>query len=210
MMKRVLLLVICLLPLSGMASPGPGYYYPPGHEGIGLAEPAMVLRKGVETLTGYLDERTGSIHPAQLQQFLEREIAPYFDFDHMSRWAAGSLNRHLGPQHRQQLSAVLKQRFMFAMGEQLMGYRQARLIYLPPRGNPMQGEITLSIRMLSADTAPVQLDFKLYRNQSGHWLVYDVVANGLSAVAHYRHELSQLVRMHGVEGVLYRLEGGRW
>jgi phospholipid transport system substrate-binding protein len=199
MMKRVAVWCLGLfLPLLVQAAP---YYAPP--DPSGLSEPATVLRRGIETLTGYLDDNHG-IPPAQLRQFLEAEIAPYFDFQRMGYWAAGSLNRYLNPQQRLQLSALLKHRFLNAMVEQLGHYHQSRLQYLPPRGNPMRGEVTLGVRVFGAGAYPVQLDFRLYRGREG-WKVYDVMANGASAVAHYRAELAWLERRHGIDGLLARL-----
>ncbi len=207
-MKRLLLVLICLMPLPLLASPA-AYLHGGPHGGelhSGLAEPATVLREGIETLTGHLDGQRQGMHPGELQRFLEQEIAPYFDFEHMAWWAAGPLNRHLNPPQRARLAAMLQQRFMQAMAEQLMGYRHVELFYLPPRGNPRQGDVTLGVRVRGSDAPPVQLDFRLYRNQAGQWRVYDVMANGLSAVAHYRAELARMTRQHGVAGMLQGLD----
>lgn len=205
-MKRCFaLILLSVLPLSLLAAPT----MPPQavmHDPSGLAEPAMVLRQGIETLTGYMDRGQDKIPPAQLQQFLQREIAPYFDFEHMAWWSAGALNRYMHPGQRERLAELLQQRFIAAMVEQLSSYRHAQLVYLPPRGNLMQGDVTLGLRVVGANAPPVQLDFRLYRNQRGEWKVYDVVANGLSAVTHYRTEFAYLARLHGVPGLLQQLE----
>ncbi|MDH5785186.1 MAG: ABC transporter substrate-binding protein [Chromatiales bacterium] len=203
-MKRLsLLLVLWWLPVMAQAA---GYYPPPQQETAGLEEPARVLQRGIETLTGYLGENQG-VPPAQLRAFLEQEIVPYFDFNRMAMWSAGSLNRYLNPEQRLQLAAMLKERFLQAMAEQLSGYKHSRIEYLRPRGNPRRGNVTLGMRVYGTDNYPVQLDFKLYRGNDG-WKVYDVAANGVSAVGHYRNELAQLVSRYGVEGFLANL-GGR-
>lgn len=208
-MKKYLLMFALLLSAAPLSAQGPAYpaYGGQGqaaHDPTGLMEPAQVLRKGIETLTGYLDGRQDNVSAQQLQQFLEQAIVPYFDFERMAWWSAGALNRHMTPTQRQQLSFLLKQRFMSAMTEQLVGYRNAQLVYLPPRGNPLQGDVTLGVRVFAADATPVQLDFRLYRGQAG-WKVYDVMANGLSAVSHYRSEFAQMARVYGVEGLLSQL-----
>ncbi|MGM0594213.1 MAG: MlaC/ttg2D family ABC transporter substrate-binding protein [Pseudomonadota bacterium] len=173
-------------------------------ERTGLAEPARVLRHGLETITGYMEENRAS-DPRQLRGFLEREIVPYFDFGRMSRWAAGPVGRHFSPPQQERFTRLLKERFMGAMVEQLSGFQHSRLEYLRPRGNPMAGDVVLGVRVYSANAYPVQLDFRLYRSRDG-WKVYDVVANGSSAVAHYRQEFAMLARRYGVEGLLARLE----
>ncbi len=201
MMKKIsaLLMLFCL-PLMAQAS----NYYPP-QETAGLEEPARVLRAGLETLTGYLGDNQG-VPPAQMRAFLEQEIVPYFDFNRMAFWAAGSVNRHLNPEQRQHLTIMLKERFLQAMAEQLSGYKHSRIQYLRPRGNPRRGNVTLGVRVFGADSYPVQIDFKLYRGNNG-WKVYDVVANGVSAVGHYRNEFAQLVSRYGLQGFLANLGG---
>jgi phospholipid transport system substrate-binding protein len=199
MMKLVAFWCLGLfLPLLVQAAPN----YAPA-DPSGLNEPATVLRHGIETLTGYLDNNHG-IPPAQLRRFLDTEIAPHFDFQRMSYWAAGPLNRYLTPPQRQRLTVLLKARFLNAMVEQLGHYRQSRLQYLPPRGNPDRGDVTLGVRVFGADAYPAQIEFRLYRGKMG-WKVYDVLANGASAVAHYRTELTVLARRHGIDGLLARL-----
>ncbi len=198
MKKLSALLMLLWLPCAVQAA----NYYPP-QETSGLEEPAKVLRAGIETLTGYLGNNQ-SVPPAQLRAFLEQEIVPYFDFNRMAFWAAGSVNRHLNLEQRKQLTALLKERFLQSMAEQLSGYKQSRIQYLRPRGNPRRGNVTLGVRVFGAESYPVQLDFKLYRGKGG-WKVYDVVANGVSAVNHYRNEFSQLVSRYGVQGLLANL-----
>ena len=195
MKKLSALLMLLWLPFVAHA----GNYYPP-QETSGLEEPARVLRAGVEALTGYLGNNQG-VPPEQLHAFLEQEIVPYFDFNRMAFWAAGSVNRHLNPEQRQQLTGMLKERFLRSMAEQLSGYKHSRIQYLRPRGNPRRGNVTLGMRVFGAESYPVQIDFKLYRGKNG-WKVYDVVANGISAVNHYRNEFSQLVGRYGVQGFL--------
>jgi phospholipid transport system substrate-binding protein len=162
-----------------------------------------VLQAGIETLTGYLGDNAG-VPPAQIRAFLEKEIVPYFDFNRMAFWAAGSMNRYLQPSQRQQLVVLLKERFLQAMAEQLSGYKHSRIQYLRPRGNPRRGDVTLGVRVFGADSYPVELDFKLYLGREG-WKVYDVVANNVSAVSHYRNEFSQMVNRYGLEGFLASL-----
>lgn len=202
-MRRIALLMIGMLVAGGlMAAPAQNHPYS-NQDPTGLAGPAMVLRKGVETLTGYLDAHQ-DLHPEQLRRFLDKEIGPYFDFQRMSYWAAGPLNRYFTPPQRQRFTDLFRQRFMASMVRQLSGYRHTRLQYLRPLGDPLQGDVTLGVRVFSDNAYPVQIDFRLYRGQKG-WKVYDVMANGSSALAYYRNEFGMLARQYGIDGLLMRM-----
>ena len=200
MTRTWFLSLLLLLPLG--ASAAPGYAENPL---AGLDEPAQVLQRGVETLTGYMSKNPGA-NPAQLEAYINQEIAPYFDFERMAYWTAGSLAHQLNPWQQGKLQGMLQTRFITAMAEQLAGYRFARVQNMRPRGNPYQGNVTLGVRVFSQSAPPVQIDFKLYRNPQRGWLVYDVVANGVSAVAYYRQEFAGIVRQYGVDGLMARMD----
>lgn len=195
--RRSLLAAMLLLPAVGMAYDN--------NPLAGLDEPARVLREGVETLTGYLGKNPNA-NPAQLEAYLNEKIAPYFDFERMAYWTAGPIAGQLNPRQQAQLQQMLRARFLTAMAEQLSGYRYSRIQYMRPKGNPYQGNVTLGIRVYSQIAPPVQIDFKLYRGEGeGGWRVYDVVANGVSAVNYYRNEFSGIVRQYGVDGLIARV-----
>ena len=193
--KRLLFLLL-LAPMAAQASA-----YPAPDD---LSEPANVLRSGVEMLTGFLDKHPNA-NPTQLKAYLDSEIVPYFDFDRMTHWTAGPLNRYLDQAQRLRLRDILKTRFLTAMAEQLAGYRYGKIQYLRPKGNVYRGDVTLGVRVFSQYQPAVQIDFRLYHSQSG-WRVYDVIANGVSAVSYYRNEFSGIARRYGIQGLLARLE----
>lgn len=198
LMRKLLAALLLFLPLMSQANP-----YPVQRAPAGLAEPAQVLRSGIEMLTGYLDHAPGA-SPAQIQGYLDEKIAPYFDFERMAYWTAGSFSRVLDPAQRAQLREVLKRRFLTAMAEQLSRYRHSRLQYMRPKGNIYRGDVTLGVRVFSRNQPPVQLEFRLHQVRDG-WKVYDVVANGMSAMSYYRKEFSGIARRYGVQGLMARL-----
>ena len=57
---------------------------------------------------------------------------------------------------------------------------------------------------------PARLDFRLYRN-GDDWLVYDVSANGQSAIVHYRNQLMRDARERRMQQMRRRPpRHGRW
>ncbi len=209
MFKRPLSLLLSLLALAAAPTLSANPYAYPSYGNYGayappqVEDPGRVLRAGIERLTGFMAQ-SEQRDPAMLRGFLEREIGPFFDFERMAYWSAGALNRHLGDRERMMLTTALHDMFLDAMAERLADYRHGRVEYLRPRGDLRKGNITLGLRAYSREAPPVQLDFKLYRGPQG-WRVYDVMANGSSAVSHYRQLFATQVRQFGLQGVLTRL-----
>jgi len=65
--------------------------------------------------------------------------------------------------------------------------------FLPPRGGNDGRTAQVSVAVLNPGSYPARLDFRLYRN-GDDWRVYDVSANGQSAIVHYRQQLMREMR----------------
>ncbi len=180
-MLRRLLLILALLASANVQAVPPG---PP-------ADPGTVLRDGVGRLLAFTDGG-GAADPAALRAFVEREIAPHFDFAYMTRWVIGPAWRRLPPPARAAEVARFERLFLEAMLQRIAAFGPRRVQYLPPRGEPGGRVVTLSLQVFPARGYPTRLDFRLYRTPAG-WKVFDVAANGQSALAWFR----QLYRRQG-------------
>lgn len=160
--------------------------------------PGAVLKEGIDKLVRFLDQSGGDPRKMQgMEAFLNAEIVPYFDFEYMTQWAAGARYRHMNEEQRAQMQTALKGLFMGAMMQKLASYQHGQVRFLRPRGNPRSGEVTLGIQILPArGMYPTRLEFRMYRSTSG-WKVFDVSANGQSAVVFYRGYFAQQMRGYG-------------
>jgi phospholipid transport system substrate-binding protein len=176
--------LVLMVPLVQAAPPAMTGMYGPPAAASRAPDPSQVLKQGVERLAAFLSQG-GTGNQAQLQAFLDQEISPYFDFAYMARWVGGPRYRYMNPAQRADLERALKGMFLGAMAEKLAGYRYGGVRYLPVRQNPRTGEVDLSIQALQPGGLTTQLDFRLYKSAEG-WKVFDVTANGQSALVYYR------------------------
>ena len=171
--------------------PQQGYWQQPQQQESG---PAAVLKEGVGKLIAFL-KQGGASNPAQLEAFIDREISPYFDFAYMTRWVAGPRYRMMSPPQRAELESTLKKMFLGAMAQKLSGYQASYVRYLPPR-NAGSGEVVLGVEAYQPDGRSTELDFRVYRGAQG-WQVFDVKANGQSALVFYRQYFARQGRSQG-------------
>ena len=204
-MKGKLALVFGLLVgCSGLVSAQP--YYPIGAappadaRQVQVPGPAMILKQGLQKLIAFMgsEERPGS---RQIAAFLDHEIAPYFDFDYMARWAGGRLWQEMTPQQRREFEGQLQQMFLGTLAQRLGGFggQQVRV------GRPRQGrnnEVTVDVAVMNPGSYPSRLKFRFYPSRDG-WRIFDVSANGSSAVMYYRQHFSQRMRRQGAPGQGY-------
>jgi len=161
--------------------------------------PDALLREGIDRLSRFLASR-GEPRPGEVRRFLERAIAPYFDFAHMSHWAAGPYYRRLTEAQRAGLARMLTDLFLSALARNLGSYARPlpHVEIYPPQPGRRPNEVSVYARVIPLDGFTLTLDFRYYRSPEG-WKIYDVAANGASAVAYYRGYFTELLRRHGPE-----------
>lgn len=199
---RTLFLLGCL-SLSPLTVSAQQYYPNPyASEQAEEQHPGVLLREGIEKLLAFL-EGGGADDREKLVAFVERELAPYFDFVAMTRWSLGPRGRYMNQEQRMEAVNQLRGMFLSALVRNLMSYEPGRVQYLPPRNNPYSGEMMLSVQSIPQQGYPLRLDFYFQRNPAG-WRVMDVAANGLKATTVYREYFNQSMRGPGPGPGSYR------
>lgn len=164
--------------------PRPGAYAPAQRAHPG-SEAAATLREGMDKLTAFLD-REETPNKLQLAAFLDGTIAPYFDFDYMAKWVAGRGYPAMSTEQRAALAASLEARFLGTLAGKLAKFKGQQVRLFRPRRGP-RGAVSVPVGILRPGGYPSKLEFRMYRADDG-WKVYDVMANGRSAVAYYRQQ----------------------
>jgi len=149
------------------------------------AEAAATLREGVNELLKFLGQEK-TPNKLQVAAFLDGTIAPYFDFDYMAKWVAGPRYATMTSEQREALAASLEARFLGTLASKLAKYEGQQVRYFRPRRGA-RGSVNVTLGILRPGSYPSKLQFRMYRSADG-WKVYDVVANGRSAVAYYRQQ----------------------
>ena len=149
--------------------------------------PAVAVRGGMDKLLDFLGSEEKP-SPEALAQFLNTQIAPFFDFRHMASSAGGRLFGRLSADEQRAMVNDVKRTFLTKMAEKLGAYDKQQIRFMPPRAGDDGRTARVSVAILNPGSYPARLDFRLYRG--GHqWRVFDVAANGQSAIVHYRRQL---------------------
>ncbi len=186
-LRRIFIgLTLCLLFSPAYANPFQQYPTSPPRM---QQSPAEVLKQGIEQLTNFLAAGPDKNSPP-LEVFLEKKIAPFFDFAYMAKWTAGAQAHFMSPQQGAAMQQKLRRLFLTGMVKKLAEYRHGRVRYLRPAGNPQTGEMTLRLMVYQqGNPRPQRLSFRMYRSNNG-WKVFDVSSNGQSALAFFRTQFA--------------------
>ena len=203
-MRTALAAALLLASAQLFAQPGYGQgnaLYEPGYTPVPTT-PDQVVRRGVDRLTGFLMGAQDP-SPETIREFLDREIAPSFDFTYMARWAAGPMYRRLSPAQHARMTVLLKDLFLSALAKNLGTYSRPlpRFDVYPARATANGSQAMVHTRVTTSNGMFSGMNFRFYWNEQG-WRIFDVSANGASAVAYYRSYFREMFKRYGPEAVL--------
>ncbi len=178
----------------------PGSYYAQHYRPKSLPVPVVTSKSPVVLLEESINKVIDFLstpQPASLEQitdFLNREIAPHFDFEYMARWVAGRYYKTMNPQQQKQFTQIFKELFITTFVQKLSNFHNYPPVVENFRSRrTSENEAMASARILQEDGTVVHADFKFLKTGNG-WKVVDVRANGVSALFYYRHFFEEQIR----------------
>ncbi len=156
------------------------------------AEAVETLKAGMDKLLAYLGQKDAP-NKLQAAAFLDREIAPYFDFAYMAQWVAGPAWARMSEEARKAMAGEIEASFLSSLATQMARFDGQQVRYLRPRPGPA-GSVKVPVGILRPGAYPAKMTFRTYRSADG-WKVYDVEANGRSVAAYFRTQLSRTGRV---------------
>ena len=148
-----------------------------------MVQASNTLKEGMDKLLEFMGQEELP-NKLQVAAFLDKEIAPYFDFDYMAKWVAGPAYGRMSPEQRKAMASRLEASFLSGLSTQLASYKGQQVRILRPRMGP-RGAVSVNVGILRPGSYPSKLQFRMYKAKDG-WKVYDVVASGRSAASYYR------------------------
>jgi phospholipid transport system substrate-binding protein len=160
--------------------------------------PETILQNGLRTLTEHLKRGGGQ---REALAVLDQDIARYFDFGYMARLSAGAYWGTLGEERQRAFEERFRHTFFQALARQISNLGEPRVQFYPTRPGTAPNEMTVSARVTQSQGIPILMDFRFYRSAEG-WKVFDVAANGSSAVLYYRSFYADIAQRYGIDALL--------
>jgi phospholipid transport system substrate-binding protein len=153
------------------------------------------------------DQDLQSLDPARFTVLVENNIAPLFDFAHMTRLAMGHSWRLATPEQQTALTAELRTQLVRTYSIALARYDGEVVDFKPLRAGPLATEVTVKSVLRQPGKARMSLDYDMQQTATG-WKIYDVTVAGVRLVSTYREVFGERVREGGVDGLIKFLADG--
>jgi phospholipid transport system substrate-binding protein len=178
---------------EGVTRVGPSEYSPTESVKNTITDVLSIL--GNETLRqpGRSEER---------RQQIEQVIRHRVNFWQMAQRALGSPWTRLNDTERQEFVSLFVELIRDTVANKIDQYYDEQVFYLVEQREGSFAQVRTNLIGPKVDTS---LDFRL-ENQSGEWLVYDVVIDGASIVRNYRTQFSRIIRDRTYAGLVEKMK----
>jgi len=135
------------------------------------------------------------------RQQLISAVGERLSYEEMSKRSLGEQWAKMNTAQRQEFIDLFQMVLAKTYVSKIEGYGGQPIQYLSERLS--QGCAEVRAKIISAKNE-FSLDFRLVE-RAGQWLIYDVVADGVSLISSYRGQFSRLMRATAYDGMLERL-----
>ena len=182
--------------------------------GLVLAGAALAQDLGPDTLVKNVtlevveliakDKEIRSGNRAKLVDVIDSKVLPHFNFTAMTALALGQSWNKANPEQKKRLTEEFRTLLVRTYASALAAYSEQRFDFRPLRAKPTDTDVTVQVRVMQPGAQPVPIDYSMEKTAAG-WKVYDVIVGGVSLVANYRTEFSNVVRESGIDGLVKNL-----
>ena len=139
---------------------------------------------------------------AERRQQIEQVIRQRVNFWQMAQRALGSPWTRLNDTERREFVTLFVELIRDTVANKIDQYYDEQVFYLDEQREGSCAQVRTNLIGPKIDTS---LDFRL-ENQSGEWLVYDVVIDGASIVRNYRTQFSRIIRDSAYAGLVEKMK----
>lgn len=142
---------------------------------------------------------------AALVGLIEEKVVPYFDFRLMSAQVLGRYWRTASDTQRENFTAAFRQLLTNTYAAVFGRYSGQTVDVLGTQDSGNPSRVLVSTMIKSPGKPDIRVDYRLY--QSGDkWLIYDVVADGISLLINYRSEYATALSQGSLDSLIARLK----
>jgi phospholipid transport system substrate-binding protein len=134
---------------------------------------------------------------------LKNAIGAIFDYGEMSRRSLGTHWKEITPAQQKEFVGLFETLLENSYANKIESYNQEKIVYLKENVDRDNAEVKSKIVTPKRDE--YTLDYRLV-NKGGHWMVYDVVIEGVSLVSNYRSQFNKIIQNQGYGELLRKLK----
>jgi len=145
--------------------------------------------------------------PKLMRKIMDQELMPYVDYEFCAFKVLGKYFRSMQKEELSAFAELFREYLIATYATTLSVYHNQTLELEPFRGVTEQSDVTIKGLIKESGRPDINIAFKLRKNSRTHsWLIYDMVAEGISLVSSKQSEFGPMLRTEGVAYVMAKMK----
>ena len=139
-----------------------------------------------------------------IYKLVEEKILPNFDFEKVARLVLGRAWRSASDEQKKGFIVEFRTLLLKTYSVALSKYKNQKIEFKPTRMSETDEIVIVKSEIIQSGGQPIKVNYAL-ANNSGKWLVFDIVIEGVSLVTNYRSQFSTEIRKNGIDVLIDKL-----
>jgi len=173
---------------------------------IAALGPEDLVRKTAEDVLFAIkaDEEIQKGDKEKIYKLAEEKILPNFDFERVARLVLGRAWRSASDEQKKEFIVQFRTLLLKTYAVALSKYKDHVIEFKPTRMSDTDEIVIVKTEITQSGGQPIRVNYALSKN-SGKWLVFDIVIEGVSLVTNYRSQFSSEIRRNGMDTLIKKL-----
>ncbi|MCA1784449.1 MAG: ABC transporter substrate-binding protein [Desulfobacteraceae bacterium] len=169
------------------------------------ASPRDQLKASIDTIIQILkdDTLTGEANIECRREALRKVFFERFDFEKTSQFSLGRHWRDRTEAERKAFVVLFSRLLEDNYVSKIESYTDEQVNFVKEQIRDKKAQIDT---IIVTDTIEIPIDYRMYQTDTGQWLVYDLVIEGVSLVANYRAQFTRMLESDSFASLLKELE----
>ena len=168
-----------------------------------FANPTEQVKKTVDDVVRIVADKEMKKNEVKRRQALRKAISSMFDYGEMAKRSLGKHWNVRTAAEKKQFTELFATLLENSYAGKIESYNNEKIVYIKDIVDADHAEI--KSKVVTANRDEFTLDYRL-SNQSGKWMVYDVVIEGVSLVSNYRSQFNKNITANGYDKLVKKLQ----
>ena len=150
------------------------------------------------------DEEIQKGNKEKIYKLAEDKILPNFDFERIARLVLGRAWRKTDDNQKKEFISEFRTLLLKTYAVALSKYKDQEIKFKPTKFSDADEIVVVKSEIVQSGGQPIKVNYAL-ANNSGKWLVFDIVIEGVSLVTNYRSQFSTEIRKNGIDVLIDKL-----
>ncbi|HBS41060.1 MAG TPA: hypothetical protein DEA26_00165 [Oceanospirillales bacterium] len=167
------------------------------------SDPRDVVTQATDGIIAELEKtKPAQRTPEMFRNLVTEYILPAIDQEKIAMGALGKYWRQATPGERKEFIDVFRERQLNTYSGAFKAYDGQDLTFSSTVYSPEGDRAIVKGQFMQSNGQTVPVDFRLYKNDDGNWLIYDAIIAGLSMVKTYRTQLTSQLQNKSIQQLL--------